>query len=308
MLHPDTLAATTDPRVTVIVLTHNRSAELLRTLQRLSALPEQPRLIVVDNDSRDHTAERVARAFPQVQLVRCPRNLGAAGRNAGVELVRTPYVAFCDDDCWWAPGALHRAAGLLDRHPRLAALAARVLVGAGQREDPTCRFMAHSPLPAAGLPGRALIGFMAGAVVMRTEAYRAVGGYEPRLFIGCEERLLGLDLLTAGWQMAYVPQVVVHHHPSPERDAHARRWLHARNRLWIAWMRLPPDSAWHETVDALREASAAGVLWATASRALLGLPWVLRHRRVVPPAVEEMRRHVLGAPARRRPAAAQARA
>lgn len=295
-----------DPRVSVVVLTHQRIGELLRTLHRLCTLPEQPRLIVVDNDSSDDTAERVAREFPQVQLVRCPRNLGAAGRNAGVELVRTPYVAFCDDDTWWAPGALRHAADVLDAHPRLGALAARVLVGPDEREDPTCRFMAHSPLQAPGLPGPALIGFMAGAVVMRTQAFRAVGGYERRLLIGGEERLMGLDLLSAGWQMAYVPRLTVHHHPSPARDARARQVLHGRNTLWIAWLRLPGDSLRHETRRVLRDAAAAGTLWATLGRAVLGLPWVLWHRRVLPPHVERMRRQVLGAPPRSRPRTAAA--
>ncbi|MCM5682813.1 glycosyltransferase [Schlegelella sp. S2-27] len=297
-----------DPRLSVVVLTHRRTGELLRTLHRLSALPEQPRLIVVDNDARGRSAERVAREFPQVQLVRCPRNLGAAGRNAGVERVRTPYVAFCDDDTWWAPGALRRAAELLDAHPHLGALAARVLVGPEECEDPTCRFMARSPLPGAGLPGPALIGFMAGAVVMRTEAFRAVGGYEPRLFIGGEERLMGLDLLTAGWQMAYEPGLTVHHHPSSSRDTRRRQLLHARNALWIAWLRLPGASLRHETHRVLREAADAGLLWPVLVRALVGLPWVLRHRRVVPPEVERMRQQVLGAPRRirARPAAAGA--
>jgi GT2 family glycosyltransferase len=297
-----------DPRLSVVVLTHRRTGELLRTLHRLSALPERPRLIVVDNDARGRSAERVAREFPQVQLVRCPRNLGAAGRNAGVERVRTPYVAFCDDDTWWAPGALQRAADLLDAHPRLGALAARVLVGPEEREDPTCRFMARSPLPCAGLPGPALIGFMAGAVVMRTAAFRAVGGYEPRLFIGGEERLMGLDLLTAGWPLAYEPQLAVHHHPSPARDTRRRQLLEARNALWIAWLRLPGASLRHETLRVLREAAGAGLLRPVLARAICGLPWVLRHRRVIPPEVERMRQQVLGAPRRigAPPAAARA--
>lgn len=138
-------------------------------------MPEPPPVIVVDNASHDDTATRIVRHFGDVQVVRCTRNLGAAGRNAGVAQVTTPYVAFCDDDTWWAPGALQRAAALLQSHPRLAAVAARVLVGPEQRLDPTCERMADSPLPGDGLPGPRLIAFMAGAVVMRT-AYREVGG------------------------------------------------------------------------------------------------------------------------------------
>lgn len=285
--------------LTVVVLTHNRARELEHTLWRLATLPERPQVIVVDNASTDGTAERVRQRFPRVQLVRNERNLGAAGRNAGVAQVRTRYVAFCDDDTWWEPGALAHAAAVLDAHPGLAAVAARVLVEPGGREDPTCQVMAHSPLDAAGLPGPALIGFMAGAAVMRTSAFRAVGGYEPRLFLGAEERLLGLDLAARGWGMAYVHDLVAHHRPSANRDGGERRALLLRNELWIAWMRLPARSAWYVTAQLLRAAVQAGRLPQLLGPALRGLPWVLWRRRVLPPAVEAMRQQVLGGPRRR---------
>ena len=292
-----------DARVSVVVLTFNRAAELCRVLERLKALPEQPQVIVVDNGSPDDTAARVERTFPDVELVRCPANLGAAGRNAGVARVRTPYVAFCDDDTWWAPGSLARAADLLDAHPRLALLSARVLIGPEQRLDPACERMAKSPLDATGLPGPALIAFMAGAVVMRTEAYRAVGGYEARLFLGAEEALMALDLAVCGWRMTYAADVVTHHHPSPARDRRSRNIALARNRLWIAWMRLPLTSAASESLAILREVAAQGLLRPVLRQALGGLKWALARRQVLPPVVHEMHRRVFG---RRTPPASSA--
>lgn len=283
-------------RVTVVVLTHNRRDTVLATLDRLRALPEAPPVIVVDNASTDGTAEAVARRHPGVTLLRLPHNRGAAGRNAGVERAATPYVACCDDDCHWEPGAMPRAADLLDRYPRLGAVAARLLVGDDGREDPTCAVMAHSPLPATSLPGPALIGFMAGAVVLRRRAFLEVGGYEPRLFLGGEERLIGLDLAARGWRMSYVADVVARHHPSALRDAPARRRLLVRNRIWIAWLRLPWRSAAWETLLALREAAAHGQLLRVAGEALAGLPWSLWRRRRLPGTVEAMRQQVLGRP------------
>jgi GT2 family glycosyltransferase len=279
-------------RISVVVLTHNRVSELLRTLERLDRLPEAPAVIVVDNASADGTAGAVARIFPRVRLLTRPANEGAAGRNAGVACVATPYVAFCDDDTWWAPGSLARAVEWMDACPRLAAISARVLVGPSERLDPTCALMAKSPLPGAGLPGPALAGFMAGACVMRVQAFREVGGYEPRLLIGAEESLMSLDLLARGWQLAYGPDLVCHHHPSASRDAPRRRWLLARNRLWVAWLRLPARMAWRETFDVLREAAREGIAWQALVAALAGLPWALRQRRVVPPAVSTAWRQV----------------
>ncbi len=275
-------------RIAVVVLTHNRRAEILRTLQQLFAAGETPTVCVVDNASTDGSAEAIAERFPEVHLVRLSENQGAAGRNHGVHAVTTPYVAFCDDDCWWVPGALKRAADLLDRQPRLAAVTARVLVGPTQREDPTSTLMAASPLPR--LADRdsltAVTGMLAGACAMRRAAFLAVGGYEPRLFLGGEEELLSLDLMAAGWQLAYAPQLVVHHYPSSRRDVGTRRRLLLRNALWCAWLRRPLAAALRETVRRLWAAARGPGLVRTLGDSLCGLPWVLKQRRVVPAHVE----------------------
>ena len=136
-----------DPRVAIVVLTHNRRQEVLHSLARHTALPEQPKIIVVDNASTDGTACAVREQFPQVEVVPAGRNLGAAGRNLGVHRAASPYVALCDDDTWWAPQALRQVADLFDAHPRLAIATGRVLVGPQAREDPICEQLAHSPLP-----------------------------------------------------------------------------------------------------------------------------------------------------------------
>jgi len=292
-----------DPRVTAVMLTWNRWPEVLRSLERLVALPERPRVILVDNGSTDGTVEGVAASLPQVDVVRLPENRGAAARNAGAQSATTPYVAFSDDDTWWTPGALHCAADLLDAHPRLAIVTGRILVGPEERLDPTCALMADSPLPPEpGLPGRPVIGFMAGATVARRSAFLAAGGFEPRLFIGGEEQLLSVDLLTAGWALAYVPEVAAHHHPSRVRQHERRRVLLLRNALWFAWLRRPARAAIDATARALCDARTDAAHRRALIEALRGLPWALRRRRVVPRKVEDGLRCLVAA--RRAPAPA----
>ncbi|MBS1189724.1 MAG: hypothetical protein H6R10_1516 [Rhodocyclaceae bacterium] len=273
-------------KLAVVILTYNRRQEILATLERLATCDGIP-LCVVDNGSGDGTASAVAQAFPRVRILRLERNLGAAGRNYGVRQMDAPYIAFCDDDTWWAPGALERAAEILDAYPRLAAVTARVLVGPEGREDPTSALMARSPLPnRLGLPGTELAGFLAGACVMRRSAFLGAGGYEPRFFIGGEERLLALDLLAAGWHLGYIPELVVHHYPSRLRDAAGRRRLLLRNALWCAWLRRPLGGAWQETRRWLGQVRGDPGLLGGVMAAFLGLPWVLQNRRPVPAHVE----------------------
>ncbi|MBR8148386.1 glycosyltransferase family 2 protein [Burkholderia vietnamiensis] len=278
-----------EPRVTAVVLTYRRADELARTLARLTALPDRPTIVVVDNGSDDATAALVRERFAHVTLVHAPGNVGASGRNLGVAVARTRHVAFCDDDTWWAPGSIAEAANLLDAYPHVAAVTARVLVGAEEREDPTCKLMADSPLDASvALPGRPILGLLAGATAFRRDAYLRAGGYHPRYFLGGEEALLALDLYRAGAWLVYAPQLTVHHYPSTQRDARARRSVSTRNDVWTAWLRWPAGAAFAHTVRMLpRLRRERGIL-----PALAGLPWILRERHAIPPHVERMRRRL----------------
>jgi GT2 family glycosyltransferase len=289
-------------RTGVVVITRDRRDELLRTLDRLAALPEAPPVVVVDNASSDGTAEAVARAHPDMGLIRARANLGAVGRNIGVAALDTPYVAFCDDDTWWDPGSLDRAADLLDAHPGLGAVTARILVEPGGEEDPITPELRHSPVRGPDwLPGPALLGILAGASVLRVRAFQEVGGFSARLWLGGEEELLALDLAAAGWWMCWDERMTLHHAASKVRDPRRRRRLGLRNTLWTAWLRRPVSGACRHTWATLRAAPPDAATAAAVAEAVAGLPWVLRERRPVPAEVESGLR-ALEAPRRRSPA------
>lgn len=274
---------------TIVLATYNRREVLDGTLARLTALPERPPVVVVDNGSTDGTAALVLERHPAVRLLRLPENVGAAARTEGVRLVATRYVAFCDDDCAWRPGAISRAVALLDAHREVALLNGRVVVR-GERDDEACALMAASPLPKrSGCPGRAIAAFMAGASVVRRDAYLAAGGFHARYHIGAEESLLALDLIDRGWELVYVEDLVVDHAPhAAGRRPEQRRRLVLRNRLWTAWLRRSWGGAWRATLRLVRCARRDPVARAALREALGGLPWVLRERRPVAPRVEAL--------------------
>jgi GT2 family glycosyltransferase len=277
----------TDDRTTVVVITHNRRAELLRTLDRLTRLPEHPPVIVTDNASTDGTADAVARSFPEVGLLRPGRNLGAVGRNLAVRHTRTPYVAFCDDDSWWEPGSLPGAADLLDRHPEVAGVTARIVVEPHGTEDPIVPELRDSPVHGPRwLPGPALGSFLAAATVLRTDAFRGAGGFSARLWLGGEEELLAVDLATAGWWLTYADHLTVHHQPSGARDATLRRTHGLRNTLWFTWLRRPAGAAARRTLYLARTVPRDRASLRAFAEAAGGLPWVMRERRVVPREIE----------------------
>ena len=276
------------PEVAVVVASRDRRTELLATIPR----HEAP-VVLVDNASTDGSVEAVRTAHPEVTLITLDRNRGAAARTVGVARAGTPFVAFADDDSWWAPGDLARAVALMRAHPRLAVLNARILVGPEERLDPVCREMAESALGTApDLPGPSLLGFVACGALVRTEAFEAVGGFDPVVRFPGEEERPALDLAVAGWGMAYVDGVTVHHHPSVRRHAPGRRqaaiW---RSRLLTAVMRRPAGDVARLLGQAIGSGRPGreGLL-----RALPDLPAALRRRRPIPPGVRADLRRLAG--------------
>ncbi|MBF6164871.1 glycosyltransferase [Streptomyces gardneri] len=275
-------------RMTVVVITRDRRDQLLETLAHMTALPDAAPIILVDNGSTDGTADAVAATFPAVDLIRSPENLGAVARNIAVERVVTPYVAFCDDDTRWQPGALTRAADLLDQYSGLASVTGRCLVAPDLHEDPITPELRDSPICGPDwLPGPALLGVMAALSAFRVSAFEQVGGFSPRLWFGGEEELLALDLAAHGWWMCWIEDMLIHHEPSPARDSTLRRRLGIRNTLWTLWLRRPVRSAARRTAVVLDSAPADLTTAAAVLEVVCGLPWVLREREVLPPRVEE---------------------
>ncbi len=277
----------TGSAMSVVIATRDRSAELARTLRLLTALPERPRIVVVDNASSDGTAAMVASGFPQARLIRLAANAGAVARNVGVRAAGTRYVAFSDDDSWWEPGSLELAARLLDDHPRLGLLAAATLVGPGREPDPVNALMAASPLSVRpDLPGPPVLGFLACASVVRRTAFLEAGGFHPLLFFAGEEALLAMDLAARGWERCYVAELRAVHEPSPVRPSGGRRAVELRNALLTTWLRRQAPAVASETTRLMRMAAydsdARAAFWAALRR----LPRALALRRPVPAGVE----------------------
>jgi GT2 family glycosyltransferase len=127
---------TGEPRVTVILLSHDRpgfAANALRSLRAVVAIPY--RVLLLDNGSAPpEGAElaRIAAADPRVELVPLDRNLGCAGgRRRGAALASTEHVVFLDDDAEVFPGAIEHLVHALDADPDALAVGAQVVLPSG---------------------------------------------------------------------------------------------------------------------------------------------------------------------------------
>lgn len=235
------------PRVSVVVLTHNRWHLLQRCLRALAnAQPKAFEIIVVDNGSSDETPQKVRREFPATEMVSLPSNLGIRGRNEGFKRASGDVILSLDDDIELAcPGAIDRIASQFLEHPALGALTLKLTEEETGDEFPE-QHWSH-PFPRGTHQDREFETdrINEAVVAFRTRALREVGYYYEKLFWGGEEWDLVLGLVDAGYLVRYFPEPTVHLGPrgSLNKQASPRHTLTMRNRFWIAFRRLPLQSA-----------------------------------------------------------------
>ncbi|MEH3156971.1 MAG: glycosyltransferase [Gordonia paraffinivorans] len=288
--HHDTDTVLAD-QVTVVIATHQRAASLARTLLELSRLPEVPPTIVVANGCTDATPAVVADMvdrFGSLLLVSVPDAIGATARTVGARAARTPFVAFCDDDSWWAPGSLDIAVRALRSAPTVGAVCGHTVVGDARASDPINDLLAASPLPPVdGLPGPRVRGFLACALVVRRAAFLDVGGFSSIIgFVG-EESLLAMDLVADGWEICYVADSVVEHHPSPRRPSPRERARAAsRNELLTCVLRRPVTRCAGAVVGLLTDVATHRAPLGVVGDIARALPGALARRERLPARVD----------------------
>lgn len=131
LFYPISLSPQTDseqerqpPRVSAVVVSHNRAERLRRCLEALEKSEEREKLeiIVVDNGSRDGCGALDA-DFPNVRFICLPKNFGLTKAwNLGWRAAGAEYVFFLHDDAEVAPAAARLLADVLDAHPDAGAV------------------------------------------------------------------------------------------------------------------------------------------------------------------------------------------
>jgi N-acetylglucosaminyl-diphospho-decaprenol L-rhamnosyltransferase len=222
----DRAATRSDGPIGAVVVTFESAATLGRCLAALrAAAPRRGLEIrVVDNASTDGSFALAESALGPGGVIRMPANRGfAAGVNAGMMALETPWIAVLNPDVEVPPGGLDRLADALERHPRAGLAGPRAIGGDGHPERTVgpfpspAREWAHSwLLDHVGWPGRfapqpratRAVDWVSGcAWLLRAEAARAVGPLDEAYFMYFEDVDYCRRLREAGWDVIHVPEV-----------------------------------------------------------------------------------------------------
>ena len=252
-----------DPLVTVAIVSWNTRDLLRRCLESFASEASSGRcdVWVVDNASSDGSADMVREDFPWVQLVASEDNLGfGPAINLVARRTSTPWVGVANADIALRPGAIDAllAAGAGD--PGAGAIAPRLILPDGSTQHsvyafPTVPFTAlvasgvGQLLPALGerllLMGhfdaerpRRVPWAIAAFLLVRREAWDAIGGFDESQWMYAEDLDIGWRLDRAGWATRFEPAAHVEHESSASTDqawgegGKVERW----QRSTYAWM------------------------------------------------------------------------
>jgi N-acetylglucosaminyl-diphospho-decaprenol L-rhamnosyltransferase len=210
-----------------VVVTHNSARHLDALAGTLSAGSLTPvRMLAVDNLSADDTVARARAAGFEVLETGANDGFGA-GCNAGLHATSTELVLFCNPDVRPSPTALERLAASLASSPTAA------IAGAALADDSRARRFSRISTNVAGfLPERLrvparhvkgtasappsdaeiVVDYVVGAFILcRVAPLLAVGGFDERFFLYCEEEDLCRRLREHGCQTLLVPSAAVAH-------------------------------------------------------------------------------------------------
>jgi hypothetical protein len=222
-----------------VVLVSYNTRDLLEQALRTAleaAAGLEVEVFVVDNASRDHSAKMVAEKFPQVKLIRSPRNLGfAGGNNLALRQVQGRHVLLLNTDTVVRRDTLRCLVGFLDAHPEAGAAGCKILNPDGTLQlacrrgfpTPMAAFCKVSGLSRLFPKSRRLAGYnltyldpeqtsevdaLSGSCMMvRKAAIDQVGLLDEDYFMYGEDLDWCYRLRQAGWRIYYVPHTAIVH-------------------------------------------------------------------------------------------------
>ena len=122
------------PKVSVIVVSHNRAALLRRCLEALegSEARDTLQIVVIDNGSTDGS-QQMEPDFSNIRFMRLPRNFGLTkALNIGIRAADADYLFLLHDDTEVTPGVVSALAAALDAQPEVGAVCPLLVDEAGQ--------------------------------------------------------------------------------------------------------------------------------------------------------------------------------
>ena len=245
--------------LTLLVCTYNRAADLAGLLDSAFAQQIAPgatyEIVVVDNNSRDQTADTVKRAAAQspvpLRYFFEARQGKSYALNTAIAEARGEICSIADDDLILPPDYVRRTLEIFRAYPRLSLLGGRVLPKASQPLPAWLTSEHYAPLALSAFGEQPFATNKERPVCLLAASFRkrdllAAGGYQEGLSVS-EGRIGGIEdaeiyqrMYEAGFEGRYDPSLFLYHKVEAYRltRSYHRRWHRDHGRHY-AQARMP---------------------------------------------------------------------
>jgi N-acetylglucosaminyl-diphospho-decaprenol L-rhamnosyltransferase len=224
------------PELAVVIVDYNAGDDLMKCLASVfaSAGDASLEVVVVDNASRDESAERAHAVFPAARILTNRSNLGFAGAaNVGIGATAAPFLFLLNPDAEMSSGTAANLLKLVRDRPRAGAIGPLIrsldgtLYPTGRRVPSLIEGLGHVAL-GPFLPNNRFtraytmagwdrstereVDWISGsAMLLRRDAVEEVGGFDEGFFMYGEDVDLCTRLRAAGWAVVFSPEVEIRH-------------------------------------------------------------------------------------------------
>jgi glycosyltransferase involved in cell wall biosynthesis len=184
-----------NPSLTIIIVTHNSAKIIKSCLEVLNF--EKYKVMVVDNSSKDGTAEFVRQNFPQVLMQELPKNIGYGnGNNVALNQVETEFALILNPDAVIFEKDIEIVLEVMKKNPLVAMAGPVVLNNFPIEPKELAEKIVNMEQDLAGIKdvyyekidGNFSVRFLIGAALfMQVAAMKKIGFFDKEIFLYYED-------------------------------------------------------------------------------------------------------------------------
>ena len=238
-----------DCLLSIITINYNGLKDTCELIETLPLDDASLEVIVVDNASKEDEASVIAQRYPQVIVIRSPKNLGfAGGNNLGIRAAHGKYLFFINNDALLShqTSDLRHLIHRLESSDKIGAVCPKIRFSWGSNP---IQFAGYTPLSPITIRNRAIgcgeedkgqydtahpTPYAHGAAMMvKRETIEKAGVMPECYFLYYEELDWSMMIRRAGYDIWYEPACTIYHKESRTtgQNSPLRTYYLTRNRL-----------------------------------------------------------------------------
>jgi GT2 family glycosyltransferase len=236
-----------EEKIAIIILNWNNYADTKECIDSIyTNYPDHPEIIIVDNNSSDGSDEKIAKEFPEIDLIQSNENLGwAGGNNLGINFALdndADYIFILNNDTILPPDGnlFEKLANFMNDNSDFGVISPLVRFTTGEIwfcEGNISRIKGfeHNLRGKDEKIKKEIVknDWISGAsIFVRREVFESVGMLNENYFMRGSDVEFSLRVKNKGYELATLTDSYIYHKVGQSSSDFDLSYYEARNRLW----------------------------------------------------------------------------